>query len=67
MNNFCMFCDQIKPSHQGMCNECRDEYNLIRDYIMQRTDANAMDISNSTKVSLMKIRRFIEKGNLLSN
>jgi molybdenum cofactor biosynthesis enzyme MoaA len=66
MNNFCEFCDQLRPTLQGMCDVCTEEFKTIRDYISQYPDSNVMDISISTKVSLKKIRLFVVKGNFVS-
>jgi molybdenum cofactor biosynthesis enzyme MoaA len=66
MNNFCQSCDQLRPTSQGICDVCTEDYKVIREYIQQNPESNVMDISNSTKISLKKIRIFVEKGNFLS-
>jgi hypothetical protein len=66
MTNFCQFCDQLKPTVQGMCVVCTEEYKIVRDYVLQYPDSNVMDIANSTKISFKKIRIFVKKGNFVS-
>jgi hypothetical protein len=62
MYNTCEVCGDLKSSINGYCEPCKEEYNIVRSYIMKSPLSTLMDISNSTGVSLKKIRRFVETG-----
>jgi predicted ATP-dependent serine protease len=62
MYNTCQICGELKSSNSGLCESCKEEYNTIRSYIEKSPRSTLMDISNSTRLSLKKIRLFVERG-----
>jgi hypothetical protein len=61
-NNLCPSCGFLKPVIHLVCESCTEEYKAIRFYIEKQPLSNIMEISTSTKISLKKIRMYIEKG-----
>jgi ribosomal protein L40E len=61
-NNVCPYCGFLKPAIRLACESCTEEYEALRLYIEKQPLSNMMEISNSTKISLKKIRLYIEKG-----
>jgi hypothetical protein len=64
-NNLCLFCGNLRPTLQGMCEHCSEEYTRIRSFIELKPTANIMELAHETKVSYKKIKLFIEKGNFI--
>jgi hypothetical protein len=64
-NNVCLFCDYLAQSSNGICQSCKQEYTVVRGYIETNPSSNVMEISNSTKISLSKIRLFIKEGHFI--
>jgi hypothetical protein len=61
-DNMCKFCTGLRPAVNGICESCKGEYTTIRTFIEKYPISNLMDISNATKISLAKIRTFLDKG-----
>jgi NMD protein affecting ribosome stability and mRNA decay len=61
-NNFCLFCGNLRPTIQGMCEHCSEEHARIRSYIKLKPTANILELAHETKVSYKKIKLFIEEG-----
>jgi hypothetical protein len=60
--NECQFCNELKPTVNGFCKSCEEQYTRVRQYIDMHNSPNLLEICNATKTSPTKIRRFIEKG-----
>jgi hypothetical protein len=61
-NNFCPYCGFLMPANRLACEYCTEEYEAIRFYLEQHPLSTMMEVSTSTKISLKKIRLYIEKG-----
>jgi hypothetical protein len=61
-NNLCPYCGLLKPVIHLVCESCLEECKAIRFYIEKQPFSNMMEVSTSTKISLKKIRLYIEKG-----
>jgi len=68
MNMICQKCGNIKPAGEDVCRICsysdRDEYHIVRDFLRNHPNSNAMQIANATGISVSKILRYIRTGSL---
>jgi hypothetical protein len=65
-NPLCTLCGKTsKPTTNGVCEICIEEYKTIRSYIEAKPLANVMEISNATKISIKRINQFVDKGKFI--
>lgn len=66
--SFCDRCGLPIPPHETECRSCSleelDEYRVVREYLRQNPNSNAMQIANATGISVSRILRYIKNGSL---
>ncbi|NLK21799.1 MAG: hypothetical protein GX308_06900 [Epulopiscium sp.] len=64
--DICKICGRFFPKNsREYCKECyekdKQEYNIVRDYVLKHRGVNAMEVSNVTGISIKTIYRFIDE------
>ncbi|USG67056.1 hypothetical protein NDK47_07125 [Brevibacillus ruminantium] len=65
---FCEQCGLPIPLTESGCKSCAleelDEYRIVREYLRLHPNSNAMQIANTTGISISRILRYIKNGSL---
>jgi hypothetical protein len=63
--NMCYFCEEFRPTNNGICESCMVHYKNVRSHINDYPDSTIMAISNLTGISVKKIMRFVNRGHFI--
>lgn len=65
----CRICGRFfEKNGRRCCNSCyqkdKEEYSLVREYVLRHKGANAMEVSSNTEIPLKTIYRYIDEGRI---